>query len=241
MGGRGLAPGTAGFSGDPAQQTAKRKTTWRDTMALMPRRWNDIRWTEDRPSEQDLTDSWASLDWERQPLVHPELDIYLDHVRRTHVNGGHIVGRWRATQYADTTAWFMARNRFEEYDLFRVFFGHPTVRSDLADLQLPADLRAIHERFRQQTAGALTLDGLLAGILVNGGAYERFKGAASDAKDIANRVVAALTGKRYEDFRVDLSHEAWTPWFRDVAWDHTFVLTDRAKAEITVLCITDAD
>lgn len=53
--------------------------------------------------------------------------------------------------------------------------------------------------------------------------------------------VDALTGRRYEDFRLDTSYKAWTPWFGDVAWDRTFISTDVANAELTVLCITDAD
>lgn len=51
----------------------------------------------------------------------------------------------------------------------------------------------------------------------------------------------ALIGDRYEDVRVDLSHAAWTPWFRDVAWDTTIVVTDRGRREVTVLLATDSD
>lgn len=58
---------------------------------------------------------------------------------------------------------------------------------------------------------------------------------------MATAAVAAIIGDRYEDFRVDACHDAWTPWFFDVAWDHTLVLTDSATAEVTVLCITDTD
>ncbi len=50
-----------------------------------------------------------------------------------------------------------------------------------------------------------------------------------------------VTGRRYKDFRLDRTHAAWTPWFHDVAWDDTLVLTDFATAEMTVLCITDTD
>jgi hypothetical protein len=76
------------------------------------------------------------------------------------------------------------------------------------------------------------VDGVLVGVIVNGGAYERYRGPARDAKTLACAAVEALTQNRFEDFRVDVSHEAW---------DQTCVLTDTANAEITVLYITDTD
>ena len=60
------------------------------------------------------------------------------------------------------------------------------------------------------------------------------------SRAVASRAVQ-LIGRRYEDIRVDESFAAWTPWFFEIAWDHTLVLTDYARAEVTVLCITDTD
>ena len=42
--------------------------------------------------------------------------------------------------YSDTTAWFLARNRVEEYELLRVFFDSTVVREGLGELQIPTAL-----------------------------------------------------------------------------------------------------
>ena len=167
--------------------------------------------------------------------LHP----YLDEVRRT--NSGLLFGRWRAVEYSDAMQWFMSRNRFDEYELFRLLFSSDVFREALPALAVPQKLDRVAAGLEQQWAGALTLDGAWAGLIMQGGAYERFCGTAREAKNLAAQAVNALIGDRFEDFRVDLSHDAWTPWFKNVAWDHTYVLTDTRNAEITVFCITDTD
>ncbi len=205
------------------------------------RSWNDIDWEQPRPSLTELMDSWASLEWEPAPLNSSAVDTYLTEVRTTHINGGYLLGRWRATRYSDVTAWFAARNRLDEYEMHRLLFDSPIVRRDLSSLEIPAGLDRVPGGLKEVPGGALILDGVLATIIVQGGAYESFKGSAAEAKRLADEAVAALTQRRYEDFRVDQSFVPWTTWFSDVAWDHTLVLTDRRNAEMTVLCITDTD
>jgi hypothetical protein len=86
-----------------------------------------------------------------------------------------------------------------------------------------------------------SLDGILAGVIVSGGAYKSYRGPAAEAKALAAEAVDVLIQQRYEDVRLDATHEPWTPWFHNIAGDHTYVLTDRANAEVTILCITDVD
>jgi len=205
------------------------------------RNWKDIDWDQPRPSVDDVVRSWTSLEWETRPAKSAPLDAYLKHVNDTHVNGGYLIGRWRATRYSDVTAWFAARNRLDEYEMHRLLVDSPVVRRDLAALEIPRQLDRAPSGLEEVPGGALKLDGILATIIVQGGAYEAFRGSAAQAKQLADEAVAHLTGRRYEDFRLDRSHESWTPWFYDVAWDHTLILTDYRNAEMTVLCITDTD
>ena len=157
------------------------------------------------------------------------------------MNGGILLGRWRAEQYSDVTAWFAARNRLDEYELHRLLFDSQEVRSALDALRIPATLERVPGNLSEVPGGALMLEGMLAHEIVTGGAYHAFEGSAAEAKDLAARVVDELIGRRYEDIRVDETFAAWTPWFFEIAWDHTLVLTDYARAEMTVLCITDTD
>lgn len=206
----------------------------------MPRRWNEIDWEEGHPGLAELIASQKTISWAPVPVADPALEGYLEQVAATHVHGGYLIGRWRAVEYSDTVAWFMARNRLEDYDLLRVFFDDEVVREGLGELRIPRPLTDALG-FEQQWAGSLCLDGVLAGLIVEGGAYQAYRGPAHEAKALASAVVEALTQNRFSDFRVDVSQTAWTPWFHDIAWDHTVVLTDFANAELTVLCITDTD
>lgn len=205
----------------------------------MPRRWNEIDWDDDVPGFADVIASRDQIVWSEQPVTALGLEPLLRQIAATHTNGGYLLGRFRAVGYPDATAWYLSRNRFQEYEFLRFFFSDPVVREGLRDLQLPATPDT--GGFEEQWAGSLCLDGFLAGVIVNGGAYKAFTGPAREAKAIAVAAVEALTQNRFEDFRVDACQRAWTPWFRDIAWDHTYVLTDLANAEVTVLCITDED
>jgi hypothetical protein len=169
------------------------------------------------------------------------VDQLLAAIASTHVNGGGLIGRFKALAYSDVTQWFMSRNRFEEYELFRTLFASTAFRRQLPELEVPGELERVPGGLTEEWAGSLMLDGAWAGLLVSGGAYERFAGTAREAKQLAAAATHALIGDRFEDFRVDVSDGAWTPWFADVAWDRTYVLTDTRNAEVTVLCVTDTD
>lgn len=207
----------------------------------MVRAWNDIDWEQPRPSLQQLIDSWVSLRWEARPLNKLAVDRYLAEIARTHVNGGYLIGRWKAVAYSDVTQWFISRNRLDEYELFRELFSSQVFNEQLPELLVPEELERVPAGLKEQWSGALTLDGAWAGKIVSGGAYESFDGTAAEAKRLAAAAADALIEDRFEDFRVDVTHEAWTPWFADVAWDTTYVLTDMRNAELTVLCVTDTD
>jgi hypothetical protein len=80
------------------------------------------------------------------------------------------------------TAWFASRNRFEEYELLRVLFDSAVVREDLRELQIPDQVGRRPGRLSEEWCGSLCLDGILAGVIVQGGAYEQFKGSGSSCE-----------------------------------------------------------
>ncbi|MEV6239846.1 hypothetical protein [Lentzea sp. NPDC051838] len=205
----------------------------------MPRSWNEIDWDADVPDFAEIVASRDQIVWSQVPVTEPALEPLLRQLAATHVNGGYLLARFRAVAYPDATAWYLSRNRFADYHFLRFFFSDAVVREGLRDLKIPE--KPDDGSFEEQWAGSLCLDGLLAGLIVNGGAYKAFDGPAREAKAIATAAVEALTQNRFEDFRVDISHAPWTPWFHDIAWDITYVLTDLANAEVTVLCVTDTD
>jgi hypothetical protein len=206
----------------------------------MPRPWNVISHDEVNPGLVQIIASHKTLVWEQVPVSDPALDRYLEQVAATHVNGGHLISRWRAVEYSDTTAWYLARRQLDEYDLLHTLFTSEPVRNGLAELRIPHPLPKAMG-FWEEWAGPLCLDGILAGVIVAGGAYRKFPGPAREAKALGAAAAEALTQSRYEDFRLDMSSSEWTPWFNGIGNDCTCVLTDFANAEVTVLCITDVD
>lgn len=207
----------------------------------MARSWNAPDWDQPRPAIADLIASWQFLKWSPVPMKSAALDEYLGEVRRTHVNGGVLVGRWRAERYSDVTAWFAARNRLHEYEMHRLLFDSRTVRGQLDELQIPAAVDRVPGGLSEVPGGALMLDGMLARVIVSGGAYRAYAGPAIEAKQLSGRVVDEIFGRGLGHLRVDETSAPWTPWFFDVAWDRTIVVTDFSRAEMTVLCFTDTD
>ena len=67
------------------------------------------------------------------------------------------------------------------------------------------------------------------------------KGTPSDAKRVCTAFVDVLVEDRHREFTVYRSYEPWSPWFMAIAWDITWLLIDRGRNEVTLLCVTDTD
>lgn len=115
---------------------------------------------------------------------------------------------------------------------------HPLVKPELIELVGGLD-------FRDEPSFALkpslTLDGELALALVEGGAYEKWRGPTRAAKRLGAEVCDALFGDRFGDVVSLQSGRAWSAWFRGVAWDHSWLIVDRGIRRLTLLCVTDED
>jgi len=84
-------------------------------------------------------------------------------------------------------------------------------------------------------------DGRLARVLYNGGAYTTSEGDGHDAKTLAIEVADAIFGLRFGEVSLLESVQAWTPWFKGIAWDLTMVLFDRRLRRLSMFVITDTD
>ena len=63
-------------------------------------------------------------------------------------------------------------------------------------------------------------------VLTWGGAYVQFVGSGACAKKKGQDFSDGIIADRYDDFRVHISGMPWCPWFFDIAWDHTWIVTD---------------
>jgi len=88
--------------------------------------------------------------------------------------------------------------------------------------------------------GPYELEGALAEILLEGGAYRRFEDAPA-ARQLAIAAVDALAGLDRMALRAYFSRAAWSGWFMVGPWDRTVISVDPAADVWTLFCATDTD
>jgi hypothetical protein len=204
--------------------------------------WDDgleIDWDAGHAEWAEIVRRLETIRYEAVDIVDPAVEALLKAIQATHVNGGAVFGQFRVVEGADVFLWSTGLDRIREYDFIRHFLAATPVCEALSQLQIQESLGQ-DLGFEQSWSGTLTLDGELAALLVHGGVYERFKGTADEAKALGRAFAEALVGERHTEFQVYRSSTPWTPWFFDVA-DWTWLLLDRRRAELTLLCVTDTD
>ena len=162
-------------------------------------------------------------------------------------------------QNADSVAdWYLSRDQFADYGFADLLLLSPALRDSLPELAIThdSDVELVdgvlseapydHRMGRMprepgifQTRPPLWLDGDLAINLTADGPSRPVRYRAAEAKRLASVFVADVVADRYEDFVVQQTHTAWAPWFEAVAWDNTWLITDKRWQQTTLLCVTD--
>ncbi|RYZ31982.1 MAG: hypothetical protein EOP01_02215 [Propionibacteriaceae bacterium] len=151
-------------------------------------------------------------------------------------NGGAHVAAFDVTESDEIASWFIRRNR-SEYGLADQLLRSSAFAEAVPEMM---DLGYVTATGLERTQ-SLLLDGELASSLQWGGAHTDPPMSGAQAKRLASAFCTAVFGDRYDDVAVDYSSARWTHWFKGVAWDGTWVITDRRHRRVTVLCITDVD
>lgn len=199
--------------------------------------WIDIDWSHTLPGVGEIKRSQKQLRYEPIELVGPGIEDLLTAFRRIFGDEFVEMASFRAQDDDWVTRWFAARNRLDEYGFFPHFLGSPAVRSLFSvPKRLPSELGITWPR-----GGAFTLDGELAAVLWSGSSrFEKFEGTSADAKRLGAAFTADIIGDRYEEFLIYYTRVAWSDFFCGLA-DNTWILIDKATAQITLLCQTDID
>jgi hypothetical protein len=194
-------------------------------------------WEQERPSFADVQMMWRELQITHEPFSHSALDKLLHHLRAIHANGGAEFAQFKLSEHP-TLHWFCSRNRLEEINFFDRFLSSPRVSSALPALKIGASGISGADF---EWGNSLTLDGEIAQVLVQGGAYEKFAGPAHEAKEIARRFCEAVFGDRFAEVQIYKSYKPWSGWFYDVAWDGTWLGFDKRLVKVWLICVTDTD
>lgn len=194
-------------------------------------------WEQARPTFDEVQRMWTELKIYHDPLEDPAIDELLKHLRSTHSNGGAEFARFAVSAHP-VLHWFGSRNRLEEIDFLSHLVKHPAVVETF-----PPAATASAETSLKMGLGVppFTMAGKLAWALVQGGAYDKFSGTPREAMNVAERFCYRLFGDRYTEILQFESHESWTDWFCNVAWDGTWAGFDQRETKVWLLCVTDTD
>jgi len=207
------------------------------TGRITPMHFLDVCETEERPSFAAIQTMWQNIEIRQTPLQSSEVQAVVVAFNQTYNNGGAHCTRFTIA-YHPTLHWFAVRDRWDDLRFFDAFFRATIVRASLPEFTIAPD-RSLTMIFKP--GSLFTLDGEIAQALFQGGAYQRFDGTGSQAKDLGRAFVHNLFSERYDEIVVYQSSEAWSGWFRGIAWDATWIMIDQRHLTIDILCLTDAD
>lgn len=193
------------------------------------------RWDQPRPTPDEIRALWESDPFTWVDFSSPPLDALLASFRQTHARGGAVFGMCAFPNHP-AIHWFLSRNQPEQIRFRENFLSSPAVRAALPELESPVTPAALGWDY----LSAYMLAGDFATALVHGGAYQDFPGTGRDAKNMAEAACDSLFGDRFEDLRV-YTTDAWSPWFRRMTSDRTWVGIDLAELKVWLLCLTDTD
>jgi hypothetical protein len=206
----------------------------------------------------------SEVRFEQVPVRHPALDRLLSEYRTVYVNGGALLGCFAVS--TDVGEWF-AHGELAHYrrPLVQMGGGVPAQHQRRLDEFLTSDAVAlafpdlwvsnttapieprgpIGQRISVdpefQWTYPLTVDGELARLLLEGGAYVSFEGSPGEAKRLALTACDAMFEDRYGEVWVYKSFQPWSPWFQGIAWDYTYMFVDTGADRVWLLCLTDTD
>lgn len=210
-----------------------------------------IYWDQDRPSASDIAAMWREIEVTAAAVERPAVTELLGVLDEQRHNGG---GMFASVELGPHPVldWFAARNRLGEIDLYWTLLDREPLRAQLDRLTSPSVLRpgpranAVRHGWHQESP--LVLAGSLAAQLDFGGAYSSRPDDPDEANvqarqflDLTTRFCTELVDDRWADLCVASTFSGWDGWFRDSAWDGTWLVVDRATRQAHVLCYTDVD
>lgn len=207
----------------------------------MSRSWLDVDWEAPTPTEAEVLESKAHLQFAVLPGPGPAGQRLTHHLSQTRPGGGALLASFQVQNDDAACLWFCSRNRFDEYAFFDKFLGSLALREALPELELSKRRTTTFPRFGQDWFGAFVMDGVFAALLAHGGAYSSFDGTSAEAKAVGVAAVRELLEERYDEVFVYVTDKPWSRWFRKAGFDETRLLIDRRHRQITLFCTTDED
>ncbi len=194
-------------------------------------------WNQPRPSADDVLEMCRRIELKRLATPNGPFERFLSTVREKYDNGGAYLNSFEVGTDG-VFDWFASRNRLWDDRLLDRLVLHPAIVEAFPELCIPVEPKdgngfGMFDQF--------LLDGSLANMIYNGGAYSQASGNGRAEKEFALEVCDAMFGLRYGEVSCNMNYDAWTPWFKGIAWDLTAVMFDRRFRKLWMFAATDTD
>jgi len=182
---------------------------------------------------------WEHIDFRRLDFEDSRIESYCSALETIYLNGEARYFAFEATDRdAFLSAYHLDHRGFEIQ--VRSFLRCQAVQECFVVEQglpygSPDEVTVIHQ-------GGCQFEGLLADVLLGGGAYEGWSGSVPDARRLAEDCIAGLrslaTQTLWSPFVIT---QPWCPFFHDIAWDYTFIVQFPYDTRMAIVCATDTD
>lgn len=193
--------------------------------------------TNNHPTIEECRLMWPEVDFLPHTGTYPHIDKYVSALAAVYDNGDvvHHVFRLPSHPVFD---WYASRNQYYEMAFFERFWQSPSVQAAISQELRPLNF---YSRKVFEWSSPFMLAGDLACTLASGGAYGKHAEGSADAKRIADAAADEMLNHDYDSTLLFNSHVAWSDFFRDVAWDNTWVLVHKQQGLAHVILATDTD
>ncbi|MDM5328570.1 hypothetical protein [Neobacillus sp. CF12] len=168
-------------------------------------------------------------------ISNPIVDRVKETISSTHLNGGMIIECFQINN-PELLNYPTMNETFERY--FTRILTSDDIRISIPELKIGKQLDCETDF---KFISSFTLDGAIASVIYNGGAYKGFYGTPREAKNLAQEFCDFIFEDRVLDVQVYQTNTPWCSWFFDVAWDDTWLILDTNLKKIWLICITDTD
>ena len=177
------------------------------------------------PQFEDRARMWAELEIDVRNPTAEAVAIYCDHLRQAYSNGAVRFQTFHVSPHS-VFDWYASRNQLHEMGFFGKIWSVRPVEAMMPEPPFDLNFYAT-EVFSGSTP--FVLGGTVASVLAFGGAYGRHEPGSLHASQIGAAAAGALICDRFDDVLVYETHTAWSPFFRDVARDYTWVVLDKRE------------
>jgi hypothetical protein len=180
---------------------------------------------------------WENVDL--LPLAIPaSLTRYCDALRSVFTNGFVECKAYEIAAGATNEAILEAKGLLFFPGKFLEILRHPLIRSDFRIEE--ADETSIGDSKNWTRYSPFLFSGYLAQTLSAGGAYIGMWDDLSVPLALADAVLNDFN-RDYRNFDLSVCRKPWCRRFCDIAWDHTWIISDRELRRLTILMASDTD